>query len=265
MAELPLAKDFPLASEAAWQALVEEALKGAPFASLRSKTYDGIEIEPLYPRANDASVIPGRAAGVPWTVMQRADIADPEAANKQILADLNNGATGLALVFEGAIGDYGYALEATGAALSQALDGVYLDAGVDIELDLGRPSKHAAGLLATLVKARGLDPGTLNIRFGFNPLGAIATTGESPKPWPDIAANFANYIAEIADPGLHRSLRRAPTGDRSTPQVALRRRSLPSRWPAPSPISARWKRMAFRSKTRAIPSSSASPPTRISS
>ncbi|HEY8275669.1 MAG TPA: methylmalonyl-CoA mutase family protein, partial [Methyloceanibacter sp.] len=114
MAELPLAKDFPLASETAWQALVEEALKGAPFASLRSKTYDGIEVEPLYPRASDASLIPGRAAGALWTVMQRADIADAEAANKQILADLNNGATGLSLVFQGAIGDCGYALEATG-------------------------------------------------------------------------------------------------------------------------------------------------------
>jgi len=145
MAELPLAKDFPLAGEAAWQKLVEDALKGAPFASLRSKTHDGIEIEPLYPRAGDASVIPGRAAGVPWTVMQRADIADPETANKQILADLNNGATGLTLVFAGAIGDYGYALEATGAALSRALDGVYLDAGLAIELDLGRLSRVARG------------------------------------------------------------------------------------------------------------------------
>jgi len=202
MAELVLAKDFPRAEEADWRKLVEEALKGAPFASLRSQTYDGIPLEPLYPRASDASLIPGRAAGVPWTVMQRADIADAEAANKQILADLNNGTTGLALVFEGAIGDYGYAMEATGAALSQALDGVFLDAGIAIELNLGRPSRHAAGLLATLVKARGLDPRTLNIRFGFNPLGAIATTGESPKPWPEIAGNFANYVAEIATQGF---------------------------------------------------------------
>jgi methylmalonyl-CoA mutase len=93
-------------------------------------------------------------------------------------------------------------MEATGAALSQALDGVFLDAGVDIELDLGRPSRHAAGLLATLVKARGLDPKTLNIRFGFNALGAIATTGESPKPWPEIAGNFGKYISDIAGQGF---------------------------------------------------------------
>ena len=66
MAELSLARDFPAAEEAAWQALVEEALKGAPFASLSSRTYDGIVIEPLYARAADASLIEGRAPGAPW-------------------------------------------------------------------------------------------------------------------------------------------------------------------------------------------------------
>ena len=222
MAELVLAKDFPRAEEADWRKLVEEALKGAPFASLRSQTYDGIPLEPLYPRASDASLIPGRAAGVPWTVMQRADIADAEAANKQILADLNNGTTGLALVFEGAIGDYGYAMEATGAALSQALDGVFLDAGIAIELNLGRPSRHAAGLLATLVKARGLDPRTLNIRFGFNPLGAIATTGES-SPGISPTTLRKSRPKALPDPSL------LPTGDRSMPPEARRRRSLLSR------------------------------------
>ena len=83
MVELSLARDFPPADEAAWKALVEEALKGAPFASLRSKTYDGIGIEPLYPRAQDASPHPGPAApGVPWAVMQRIDLADAESRQR---------------------------------------------------------------------------------------------------------------------------------------------------------------------------------------
>ena len=202
MVELSLSSDFPPADEAAWKALVEEALKGAPFAALKSKTYDGIAIEPLYPRASDASLIAGRAAGVPWTVMQRADIVDPETANKQILEDLANGATGLSLIFEGAVGDYGYSLEASGAALSRALDDVFLAAGIGIDLDLGRPSRHAAGLFTTLVRARGLVPENVNIRFGFNPLGAIATTGESPKPWSEITSKFANTVSDIAGQGF---------------------------------------------------------------
>src|SRR5680860_1440650 len=63
MAKLPLARDFPAADKAAWKALVEQALKGAPFASLESKSYDGIAVEPLYGRASDAAVVPGRAPG----------------------------------------------------------------------------------------------------------------------------------------------------------------------------------------------------------
>ena len=77
MVERSLARDFAPADEAAWKALVEEALKGAPFASLRSKTYDGIAIEPLYGRATEASRIAGRAAGQPWAVMQRIDLPIP--------------------------------------------------------------------------------------------------------------------------------------------------------------------------------------------
>ena len=202
MVELSLARDFPPADEAAWKALVAEALKGAPFSALTSKTYDGILIEPLYARASEASRIEGRAPGLPWVVMQRIDLPDSKAANAQILDDLNNGANGLQLVFQGAIGDYGYALPVTGAAISAALDNVYLDAGIAIDLDLGRPSKDAAGLFATLVKARSLAPQSLNVRFGFNPLGAVALTGESPKPWPDIAANFARLIADFAMQGF---------------------------------------------------------------
>ncbi len=202
MVELTLARNFPPADEAAWKALVEEALKGVPFASLRSKSYDGIAIEPLYPRAQGASRIEGRAAGAPWAVMQRIDLPDAKAANAQALDDLSNGANALTLVFEGAVGDYGYALPATGAAISAALDNVYLDAGIAVDLDLGRPSKDAAGLLATLVKARGLAPHTLAIRFGFNPLGAVAITGDSPKPWPDIAANFAKLVSDLASQGF---------------------------------------------------------------
>ena len=66
MAEISLARDFPLRSEADWQALVKEALKGAPVSSLGSTSYDGIVIEPLYARAKDGNVIPGREAGEAW-------------------------------------------------------------------------------------------------------------------------------------------------------------------------------------------------------
>ena len=107
MAELSLARDFPPAQEADWQALVKEALKGAPLTSLRSTTYDGIVIEPLYARAQDGAVIAGREPGSAWSVMQRIDLPDADATNTQIFDDLNNAASGAVLVFSGAVGDYG--------------------------------------------------------------------------------------------------------------------------------------------------------------
>ena len=202
MAELSLARDFPPAQEADWQALVKEALKGAPVSSLRSVSYDGIVIEPLYARAKDATVIPGREAGEAWGVMQRIDLPDADAANAQILDDLNHAASGAVLVFEGAVGDYGYALPATEAAIETALAGVHLDWGVPIELDFGPPSRQAAGFVANYVKAKGLSPSAVNIRFGFDPLGAMATRGVVPKPWAELAPAVTALIAGFVEQGF---------------------------------------------------------------
>jgi methylmalonyl-CoA mutase len=203
MVELSLARDFPPADEAAWKALVEEALKGARFASLRSRSYDGIAIEPLYQRARDASPIAtGRAPGAPWSVMQRIDLSDPAAANAQILDDLHNGANGLVLVFPGAISDYGFALPPTEAAIARVLQGIHLDAGIDIEVEFGPPSRQAAGMVAAHVRAKGLEPSAVRMRFGFDPLGAMAMSGAPPMPWPELAPVVAGLIADLAGQGF---------------------------------------------------------------
>ncbi len=202
MAELSLARDFPAADTAEWQALVQEALKGAPFASLRSSTYDGIVIEPFYGRAVDASVIPGRVPAEPWGVMQRIDLPGAESANAQILDDLTNAATGIMLVFGGAVGDYGYTLPPTEAAVAEALEGVHLDAGITLELDFGPPSRQAAGIVADYVTAKGLAPSSVHIRFGFDPLGAMASRGLAPMPWAELAPFVAGRIAELANQGF---------------------------------------------------------------
>jgi methylmalonyl-CoA mutase len=200
MAELSLARDFPPALEADWQALVKEALKGAPLTSLRSTTYDGIVIEPLYPRAQDGYSIPGRAPGMAWEVMQRIDLPAAE-ANAQILDDLNNAANGLVLVFQGAVGDYGYALPATEVAIGEALNGLRLNAGITVELDFGPPSRQAAGIVANYVGAKGLASSSVNIRFGFDPLGGLATRG-GPEPWSELAAEVTRLIAGLAEKGF---------------------------------------------------------------
>jgi methylmalonyl-CoA mutase len=202
MLELSLARDFPPAGEAAWKALVEEALKGAPFASLRSSTYDGVPIEPLYSRAKDEQIIPARAPGQPWQVMQRIDLPAAEAANTQILEDLNNGASGITLLFPGSLSDYGYALPPTEEAVARALQSIHLDAGIDIELEFGPPSRQAAIIVAAHVRARGVQPSAIKMRFGFDPLGAMAVRGTAPMPWDKLATVVTGLIGDLLAQGF---------------------------------------------------------------
>src|SRR6202044_822235 len=123
------AADFPPATMQAWRGLVDAVLKGAPFARLESRTHDGLTIEPLYPRDPAATAIAGRAPGAAWTVMQRVDHPDPAAANAQALDDLENGATGLVLVFAGSVSAHGFGLHPAPAAPSPVLEGVVFAAG----------------------------------------------------------------------------------------------------------------------------------------
>src|SRR6266853_3266886 len=126
--------EFPPASREQWLKLVSGVLKGASFEKrLVSKTYDGIAIEPLYGRDAKARPVFGRKAGAPWQIIQRIEFPDPAVANAQALHDLEHGATGLALVFAGAVGAYGFGLDGE-APLARRLEGMALDAGVAIDL-----------------------------------------------------------------------------------------------------------------------------------
>src|SRR3982074_3225880 len=127
--ELALATEFPPASQAEWRKLVDAALKGASFdKKLVTQTYDGIRVEPLYPRAAGAIPVAGRTPGTPWTLMQRVDHSDPAEANKQALDDLMNGATGLTLIFAGSLTANGYGLDSTPAVMERLFKDVEIAA-----------------------------------------------------------------------------------------------------------------------------------------
>jgi methylmalonyl-CoA mutase len=200
--DLRLAADFAPASYDDWRKLVDGVLKGAPFEKLVSKTYDGLKIQPIYERAKDAAPIAGRAAGAPWQIMQRIDHPDAKKANTQALHDLENGATGLTLVFAGANGAHGFGLEATTETIATVLDGIFIDAGIAIELQIGPQSRMAAPWLADFIAAKGIDPAKCNIRFGLDPLGACAVWGSSAYNWWEIAPAFTTSIKKLAAAGF---------------------------------------------------------------
>ncbi|WMT77895.1 methylmalonyl-CoA mutase subunit beta [Bradyrhizobium sp. Ash2021] len=200
--ELRLAADFAPATYDDWRKLVDGVLKGAPFEKLVGKTSDGLKIDPIYPRAKGATPVAARPAAAPWQIMQRIDHPDAKQANAQARHDLENGATGLTLVFAGANGAYGFGLEPTAEAIEQVLDGIYLDAGIAIELQIGPQSRMAAIHVAEYVKRKGLSPAACAIRFGLDPLGACAVWGSSPYSWPEIVPAVTGAIKGLAAMGF---------------------------------------------------------------
>ncbi|HEY2138053.1 MAG TPA: methylmalonyl-CoA mutase family protein, partial [Xanthobacteraceae bacterium] len=200
--DLILGGEFPAATHAQWLKLVDGVLKGAPFdKKLVSRTYDGLRIEPLYGRAAGATPVAGRTPGAAWTLKQRVDHPDPAAANAQALHDLENGATGLTLVFAGSVSANGYGLDATAATLARVLDGVALDA-VTIDFNLSPPTRDAVWYFADLVKSRGLAPAAIHMRASINPIGGFAASGTSPRPWSEVAQGFAGMVRDLAEQGF---------------------------------------------------------------
>ena len=200
--DLPLAADFAPASRDDWRKLADGVLKGAPFEKLVGKTYDGLRIDPIYERARNAMTIPARTAGSPWQIMQRVDHPDAAIANAQALHDLENGATGLTIVFAGANGARGFGLPPTKEALARVLDGVYLDAGIGIEFEIGPQSRDMGQHLAELLAARKIPPSAVSVRFGLDPIGGGGVRGSSHGSWDSIAKVFGDKIAKLAKLGF---------------------------------------------------------------
>ena len=200
--DLRLAADFAPASYDEWRKLVEGVLKGLPFERLVGKTYDGLKIDPIYRRAHGATPIAGRGAARPWQIMQRIDHPDAAQANEQALHDLENGASGLMLVFAGANGARGFGLEPTAEAVEKILDGVFIDAGIALEVQVGTQSRMAAIHVAEYVKRKGLSPAACDIRFGLDPIGACAVWGSSLYAWPEIVAAVTGAIKGLAGIGF---------------------------------------------------------------
>jgi methylmalonyl-CoA mutase len=200
--DLPLAAEFPAATEAQWRKLVDGVLKGAPFEKLQSKSADGLTIEPLYPRAADAVPIAGRFPGARWQVMQRIDHPDPDACNAEVLHELDNGADGLVLVPAGAIGAHGYGLMPTVDRVERALAGVHLDAGIAIALEFSPHGPSLQLMLAEMVERQGLAPSTVNIRFGYDLLGWFALDGRLASNWQEMASVIALNVTYLARRGF---------------------------------------------------------------
>ncbi len=200
---LPLAAAFPQPTREAWLRLVDGVLKGGDFDKrLVARTYDGLRVEPLYPKAEPPAQ-PLRAEAGRWRVSQRMDHPDPAEANRLALLDLEGGADALALVMAGAPGGRGFGVRIeTVDDLDRALHGVMLDL-IHLSIETAPfAGAEAASLIGALVARRRLDPAGLSIEIGLDPLGDMARTGRAPAPPETLMASTAAALRTLREAGL---------------------------------------------------------------
>jgi methylmalonyl-CoA mutase len=193
--ETLLAEDFEAPTREAWLTLVQKVLKGGDFEKrLVSRTTDGIAIQPLYTRADEAAAAAvGRSGWFPggWDVRTLYADTDPKAANATILNDLQNGTTSLLLQIT-APGQAGLSYAA--GPLSEALEGVFLNA-CTIALDARENTLDAAGSLLEIWREANINDNDRRGAFNYDPLGVLAKTGTAyypPNKSCEIAAKLAS-------------------------------------------------------------------------
>ncbi len=201
----PLASDFVPATYEKWRLLVDKALKGGDFdKKLVAKTADGLRIEPLYARADTLpgaeAAVPGKAPftrgthadvqGLGWQIHQRVVEADPVAANKVILDELEGGANGVVLQIAGP-GQNGIKIASVDDAAA-TLPGVFVDYA-PIQLAGGVHGLAAARHYLEALTALKPEPGgTATSRLNIDPLGTLARFGAT---WAPIDKALAETVA----------------------------------------------------------------------
>lgn len=194
--DIHFADVFPSASQESWQKSVEAVLKDKPFQSLISASADNIAIQPLYAAAHGQRAL--RRKSGDWAVLARIDHPDIDAANAQILADLEGGATGIHLVFENSVAAHGVGISwPTSAICRTLLAKVQFQTGVRISLDLSAGSRGAALELAQHIAEEGVAPILVNVDFGLDPISLIARNGGG-ENWSEAATGFAALAARLA-------------------------------------------------------------------
>jgi methylmalonyl-CoA mutase len=181
MTKAPVDAGLASVTYSRWRAVAEASLRGAPFDSLVATTAEGLHIDPLYEPAAQSCRITHAHQGQAWAIAQRIDLPDPAAANRQASADLENGADALTLVFHGSPLARGFGLGADGEGaeadmLARALDAIALDQ-ISIRIEAGAAAGRLAAAFSTLVIQRKLDPASVTIDLGLDPVGMLAATG----------------------------------------------------------------------------------------
>ncbi|HYP58162.1 MAG TPA: methylmalonyl-CoA mutase subunit beta [Beijerinckia sp.] len=193
---------FPPGDEASWRKLVNDVLKGGSFEKLVSTTFEGLRIEPLYPRASLETGRALRQKQGPWQISQRMDHPDVEAANAIALHDLENGADSLTLTIDETPAAHGFGVKIeNGRDLDRALQNIELDL-ISLRLDAGERTLALAGDFQALAKERRLTSASLDLDFGYDPAGSFARSGSLSASPAEIGTEAAQMARILRDGGF---------------------------------------------------------------
>lgn len=166
--------DIPPVTRQGWEAAVAKALGASTLDRLRAVTLDGIAIPTLGAPRGDRAPLPGRGAGVSWSIVQRVDFEDPARTNERILEELTGGADAIDLVLPNSDTSFTAASSAEMTdpeKILRVFEGVYLDM-ITVHLTSGPDVLHIVKRLLTVVSSfdRAKMPACLH-------LGADSTAG----------------------------------------------------------------------------------------
>lgn len=215
--------EFAVPTYDKWKEEAVTSLKGGVFEKkLFTKTYEGIQLEPIYTLEHTrnlshplsypgmASFLRGTRAGGylshPWQIAQGCDEAEPHKCNEVIKEELHKGSTSIHVVLDKATlkgldgGSADVRQGYTGVSVATLQDFNDLLADVDlaryeVHMYSGASSVMMLGLLGALHKAHGQSCDKLSGCIGADPLGALAEEGSLPCPLDELYDEMAHATA----------------------------------------------------------------------
>jgi methylmalonyl-CoA mutase len=193
-----LAVGFRASTYTEWESLVRSKERD-PERALVTEIEEDLEVKWLYTAedelAPDPGGLPGRApfirgarGGVPWAIRQRTTVTDRKTANRQILEDLEGGATEVLLAPDTEI--------KTVQELDEVLAGVLLDlAPIAIDSDAASDARLAE-LLLELWRGRGHEPSDVRGSLGLGGAG-IELIGRARAEFPKVKVISVNTASSV--------------------------------------------------------------------
>ncbi|TKT81201.1 methylmalonyl-CoA mutase family protein [Aquamicrobium sp. LC103] len=188
---------FPPIDRSEWLGLGPHGSAFARSGTPVSPSYSDLQFERNRQNLADLHARPGAR----WNIVQRVDDPDAKRANAQAQEDIANGATGLAIVFEGAPNAFGYGLPARPEALAAALHAITLNK-IYLRIDVHPASRASVDWIVEIMRRKRVDPARLSLSFGIDPAAIFAGNGRLRMSIEALHASMPQSLAHFFAMGI---------------------------------------------------------------